>query len=82
MGPHCSRQTSAKLKRLKFECITHPFLQPGSDCLGYFTSDEEVKDFIEHWIRNQSPDFHANAIQKWIERMRKCIMVNGDYVKK
>lgn len=94
--PHCSAQTNAKIKRLGFEVIPHPpyspdlapsdfhlFPQMKEGLKGnHFTSDDEVQNFVDRWLRDLGEEFFFNGFQKWISRLQKCIDVNGDYVEK
>jgi hypothetical protein len=46
-----------------------------------FTSDEEVKEVVHTWLREQSKSF-STGIQKLVEWNNKCIVLQGDYVEK
>jgi len=45
-------------------------------------SDEEVKEAVHNWLREQSKSFFSAGIQKLVERYNKRIMLQGDYVEK
>ena len=47
-----------------------------------FTSDEEVKEAVRTWLREQPKSFLSAVIQKLVERYNKCIVLQGDYVEK
>jgi len=46
------------------------------------TSDEEVKEAVHTWLREQLKSFFSTGIQKLVERYNKCIVLQGDYVEK
>lgn len=94
--PHCSQKTLEKISRLNFEVVTHPPYSPDlAPCDFYlfpklkenirgvrYGSDEEVIDVVTTWLRNQDQQFFFNGFKKWIERLEKCVSLNGDYVEK
>jgi hypothetical protein len=47
-----------------------------------FTSNEEVKEAVHTWLREQPKSFFSTGIQKLVERYSKCIVLQGDYVEK
>jgi len=47
-----------------------------------FASDEEVKEAVHTWLREQPKSFFSAGIQKLVERYNKCIVSQGDYVEK
>ena len=47
-----------------------------------FTSDEEVKEAVHTWLREQPKIFFSAGIQKLVERYNKCIVLQGYYVEK
>ena len=69
--PHCSAQTNEKIKRLGFEIVPHPPHSPDlapsdfhlfplmkEDLKGnHFSSDEEVQQFVDQWLRGKGADF-------------------------
>jgi hypothetical protein len=46
------------------------------------TSDEEVKEAVHTWLREQPKSFFSAGIQKLVERYNKCIVLQGDCVEK
>jgi hypothetical protein len=48
----------------------------------YFSSDAEVEAAVCKWISSQPETFFIDRMNKWIERIKKCVAVNGDYVEK
>ena len=47
-----------------------------------FTCNEEVKEAVHTWLREQPKRFFSAGIQKLVERYNKCIVLEGDYVEK
>jgi len=47
-----------------------------------FTSNEEVKEEVHTWLREQPKSFFCAGIQKLVEWYNKCIALQGDYVEK
>jgi len=43
---------------------------------------EEVKSAVGKWFQKQKTIFFKNGFQKLVQRWRKCIEVNGDFVEK
>lgn len=94
--PHCSRQTSAKIERLNFDTIPHPPYSPDLAPCDFwvfpnlkrhlkgthFSSDAEVKAAVARWIQSQPHAFFFDGIQQLVERWRKCVELNGDYIEK
>jgi hypothetical protein len=46
------------------------------------TSDEEVKEAVHTWLREQLKSFFSAGIQKLVERYNKCVVLQGDCVEK
>jgi hypothetical protein len=47
-----------------------------------FHSDDEVKETVHFWFRQQAQTFISTGIQKLVERCEKCIAKDGDYMEK
>jgi len=47
-----------------------------------FTSNEEVKEAVHIWLREQPKSFFSAGIQKLVERYNKCTVLQGGYVEK
>jgi len=47
-----------------------------------FFSDAKVEAAVCKWISSQPETFFMDRMNKWIERLKKCVAVNGDYVEK
>ena len=43
---------------------------------------QEVKEAVHTWLREQPKNFFSTGIQKLVERYNKCIVLQGDYVEK
>jgi hypothetical protein len=94
--PHCSAQTQDAMTSLKFTVVPHPPYSPDlapSDFWFFpnlnetlkgqhFVSDAEVETAVRKWISNKPETFFINRMEKWIERLKKCVAINGDYVEK
>jgi len=94
--PHTAQLTKEKLQKLRWEILPHPPYSPDlapSDfhLFGplkeglrgkHFQSNEEVKNQVRKWLRDQPKEFYAKGIYKLAERWDKCISVAGDYVEK
>jgi hypothetical protein len=48
----------------------------------HFSSDAEVEAAVRKWISSQPETFFTDGMKKWIERLKKCVAVNGDCVEK
>ena len=46
----------------------------------HFLSDAEVEAAVRKWISSKPETFFINGMEKWIERLKKCMAINGDYV--
>jgi hypothetical protein len=47
-----------------------------------FSSDAKVEAAVCKWISSQPETFFIDEMKKWIEQLKKCVAVNGDYVEK
>ena len=47
-----------------------------------FSSDAEVEADVRKWISSQPETFFMDRMNKWIERLKKYVAINGDYVEK
>ena len=48
----------------------------------HFLSDAEVEAAVRKWISSKPETFFINGMEKWIEGVKKCVAINGDYVEK
>ena len=94
--PHTAAATVETVQQLDFELLQHPPYSPDLAPSDYhtfgplkealhgprFTSDEEVKEAVHTWLREQPKSFFSAGIQKLVERYNKCIVLQGDYVEK
>jgi len=79
--PHTAAATVETVHQLGFELLQHPpyspdlapssyhFFSPLKEALrGHrFTSDEEVKEVVHTWLREQPKSFFSAGIQKLVE---------------
>jgi hypothetical protein len=47
-----------------------------------FSSDDDVKTAVQHWVKTLATDFFDEGIQKLVPRYDKCLSLGGDYVEK
>ena len=48
----------------------------------HFSLDAEVEAVVRKWISSQPEMFFMDRMNKWIEQLKKCVAINGDYVEK
>jgi histone-lysine N-methyltransferase SETMAR len=84
------------VQQLGFELLQHPPYSPDLAPSDYhifgplkealrgcrFTSNEEVKEAVHIWLREQPKNFFSAGIQKIVERYNKSIALQDDYVEK
>jgi len=94
--PHCNAKTQDTMTSLKFTVVPHtpysPDLAPSDFWLfpklkemlkgQHFSLDADVEAAVCKWISSQPRTFFMDGMNKWIERLKKCVAVNGDYVEK
>jgi hypothetical protein len=44
--------------------------------------DAKVEAAVCKWISSQPETFFMDGMNKWIEIIKKCVAINGDYVEK
>ena len=88
---HCFAMTS-----LKFTVVPHPPYSPDLAPSDFWLfpnlketlkgqhslSDAEVEEAVRKWISSKPETFFINGMEKWIEGVKKCMAINGDYVEK
>ncbi|GFV01055.1 histone-lysine N-methyltransferase SETMAR [Trichonephila clavipes] len=47
-----------------------------------FHDDDEIKNEVEMWFRQQAATFYDCGIQKLVHRLNKCLDKGGDHVEK
>lgn len=47
-----------------------------------FTDKEDLRNCVEHFFRECSPNFFENAFLELVKRWKKCVHENGSYVEK
>jgi len=81
---------------LKFTVVPHPPYSPALAASDFwlfpklkemlkgqnFSLDAEVDAAVHKWISSQPGTFFTDGMNKWIERMKKCVAVDADYVEK
>jgi len=79
---------------LKFTVVPHPSYSPDlappdfwlfpklKETLKgqHFLPDAEVETAVRKWVSSQPEAFFMDGMNIWIERLKKCVAVNGDYV--
>jgi len=48
----------------------------------HFSSDAKVEAAVLKWISSQQETFFMDRMNIGIERLKKCVALNGDYVEK
>jgi len=94
--PHCSAQTQDAMTSLKFTVVPHPLYSPDLALSDFwlfpklketlkgkhFSSDAIVEAAVRKWISSQPETFFMDGMNKWIQRVKKCVAVNGNDVEK
>ncbi|GFW94458.1 histone-lysine N-methyltransferase SETMAR [Trichonephila clavipes] len=94
--PYTALVTKALLKQFKWEVLDHPPYSPDLAPIDFhlfrylkshlsgksFRDDDEIKDEVEMWLRQQAATFYVCGIQKLVHRLNKCLDNGGDYVEK
>jgi hypothetical protein len=47
-----------------------------------FSSDNELKTAVQHWVKTLAADLFDEGIQKLVSRYDKCLNLGVDYVEK
>ena len=47
-----------------------------------FSSDDQVKNTVNNWLKTQSKDSYSEGIQKLVSLWEKCVLKSGDCIKK
>jgi len=93
---HVSRQTTAKLEEFGWDIFGHPPYSPDLAPSDYhmfpalkkhlggqkFSSDEEVEEAVNKWLKEAAGEWYNAGIKKLVDRMKKVIERQGDYVEK
>jgi histone-lysine N-methyltransferase SETMAR len=94
--PHTATATVQTVQRLGFELLPHhPYsldIEPSDDHIfgplketlrsNRFGSHGDVQQAVQTWLREQPKSFFTEGMKKLVERYQKCIIVQGDYVRK
>ena len=93
---HTCKIVMEAVERNGYELIPHPaysldlapsnyFLFPNlkNDICGrHFRSNEEVVAAVEEWVRDKDPDFFSSGLKALEHCWSKCIILEGNYIKK
>ena len=93
---HTAAHTVETLQKLNLEELAHPQYSPDLAPSDYhlfgplkevlrgcrFSSDQELKEAVQAWLVAQPKTFFAEGIKKLVQRWKKCIEMQGDYVEK
>ncbi|EFN78775.1 Histone-lysine N-methyltransferase SETMAR, partial [Harpegnathos saltator] len=91
---HSARDTTDKLKKLRYELVPHPPYSPDLAPSDYFLfprlkqwlagkrfySNEEVKLETNAYFEGLDTEHYKTGIEMLADRYTKCITLNGDYV--
>jgi histone-lysine N-methyltransferase SETMAR len=93
--PHATAATIETIQKLNFELLPHPpcssDLEPSDYHLfgslkkalrGRRFGSDEVKQAVHTWLCDQPKTFFSDGIKKLVERCKKCVGKQGDYVEK
>ena len=93
---HSAGKTQALLREFRWEIIQHPPYSPDLDHSDFFwfpnlkkslkgiqhSSVADVKQAALTWFTSQGPQFYADGLKGWYQRLQKCIYLEGSYVEK
>jgi len=92
---HMSAKSQAAIQQCGFQQLNHPHYSPDLAPSDYFlfrvmktflrvkrfSSDEEVKEAVTTWFKEQSKDFFfSRGIKSLQQKWAKCIELLGDYI--
>ncbi len=94
--PHTSLRTSEAIASFGWTVLPHPVFSldlapsdyhlfgPLKDGLRgrHFKDDEEVKDAVRKWLYRRDKRFYRDGMSALVNRWRKCVESDGDYVEK
>lgn len=93
---HTSHVAMQAVRDCGFKLVPHPPYSPDlAPCDFYlfpklktflkgqrFCNDEALENATQKWLDNQSEIFYLEGVRKLRERVRKCVVLNGDYVER
>ena len=93
---HSAGKTQALLHEFRWEIIQHPPYSPDLAPSDFFlfpnlkkslkgiqhSSVADVKQAALTWFTSQGPQFYADGLKGWYQRLQKCIDLEGSYVEK
>jgi len=56
--------------------------EAGGLCRNHFADDNEVMEVVQSWLKAMPRSFFLEGIRKLVDRWTKCVVKQGDYVKK
>jgi len=94
--PHSAHNTTALLKKFKWDIIDHPPYSPDLAPSAFhlflhlkkyltgkkFDDGDEVQEEAMTWFKGQAADFYDSGLQKLVPRLNKYLDNAGDYVEK
>ena len=95
-SPHRDRQTVEKIEEMCWELLQHPPYSPDlapsdfhlfgplkESLVGIkFENNEDVQQYVLKFLRAADKDFYAAGFSRLVERWKRCIELQGDYVEK
>ena len=93
---HTCKIAMIAVKRNRYELIPLPAYSPDlapsdyflfqnlkKDISGrHFRSNEEIVAAVEEWVRDKDPGFFSSGLMALEHRWSKCIILEGNYIKK
>jgi hypothetical protein len=69
------------MTNLKFTVVPYPPYSPDLVPSNFWLFPE-LKETKGQQISSQPETFFMGGMKKWIEKLKKCVTINGDYVEK
>jgi hypothetical protein len=93
--PHMAAHTVDSLRALKFEVLKYPPYSPDLAPLDFHMfgsmtehlwgqkfADDEVMEAVQSWLKVMPKSVFLDSIHKLVDTWTKCVVKQGDYVKK
>ncbi|GBM24492.1 Histone-lysine N-methyltransferase SETMAR [Araneus ventricosus] len=91
--PHTANAVKMTLQQFRWETLEHPPYSPELSSCDFhvfgplkqairghrFTTDDEVCDWVQAWIRQQPTSFFKDGIDRLVSQWDKCANSFGDY---
>lgn len=92
--PHTSLATTQTITKFGWSVVPHPPYSPDlapSDFHLFgplknslrgqrFEDTEQVKVAVKMWLQQCKPEFFQTGFEGWVQRWRKCVACDGDYI--